>query len=101
MTYITVGLQLVIFGLVMHASASAQTPQFCRDQGNDNRPNWCQVLKDNTWVQTKSTCKKISEGDFLFTSCSGVSSHQVGTDFCCIESSECPGAYYVAICVNR
>ena len=79
----------------------AQSPQFCGDQGTDNRPNWCQIKKDGTWVQTKSTCEKISDTTYLYTSCGGVQSRQTGTDQCCKESPDCPGAYYVQTCVGH
>ena len=81
-------------------------PPPCGDQGKDNRPNWCGVKIGGVWTLQKSSCQKLGDGTFVYTHCSGstltIPDQQDGTSHsCCTESSECPGAYYVAQCLNN
>jgi hypothetical protein len=73
-------------------------PELCGSQDLDNRPNWCSKLVDETWVQYKSQCKKVGDRSFIYKHCSGEEKEVSGS--CCMESTECPGAFYVAECID-
>jgi hypothetical protein len=74
----------------------------CGDLGDDNKANWCARPNGNGGLtQGKSECRRISDTQFEYTHCSG--SKKTYTDIiapCCIQSSECPGAFYIAECSN-
>lgn len=74
----------------------------CGDLGVDNRPNWCpRPTGDGSFVQGKSECRRVSETSVEYTHCSGGPTEEYsGSDQCCIESRECPGALYAANCIN-
>ncbi len=79
----------------------AQDIQTCGDLGTDNRPNWCaRPNGQGGLVQGKSECRKISDTQYEYTHCSGSKQIYTGTSQCCVQSQQCPGAFYVADCVN-
>jgi hypothetical protein len=90
-----------IFLRYMCCPVFADDIQTCGDQGTDNRPNWC-ARPDGTGglVQGKSECRKVSDTQFEYTHCSGSKKTYTGSSQCCAQSSQCPGAFYVAECVN-
>lgn len=92
----TIGVGLTLF---VYTSVKAQD-QSCGDQGVDNRPNICRVLINNTWVTRASKCTKISEGKFRYTHCSGATKAYDWPSGCCVASTSCPGATYIAECLG-
>ena len=78
-------------GAISVASAEQRT---CGDQGKDNRPNGCSVLKDKTWVYETSSCRQLRPNVFQYTHCSGSTLEMSGTDLKCAIGS-CGGGYIV------
>ena len=95
---------MVIFAIFiqyMCCPVFADDIQTCGDLGTDNRPNWCARPNGaGGLVQGKSECRKISDTQFEYTHCSGSKQTYTGDLQCCVESTQCPGAFYIAICVH-
>ena len=81
-------------------SASSAYGHICGDQDTDNRPNHCEVKKDEVWVHQMSSCKVVEPGKCLYTHCSGSTKLIEDPQCCCLESKDCPGATYVGVCVG-
>lgn len=97
--------RIVIFWFLLQGICSpllAEDIQTCGDLGTDNRPNWCARPDGSGGLdQGKSKCRKIDDTHFEYTHCSGSTKiYDTFSSPCCAESSECPGAFYIAECVN-
>lgn len=79
---------------------SAAQGDLCGDQGQDNRPNHCEVLVDEVWVHQMSRCDVLEPGKCQYTHCSGSKRIYEEEQCCCLESQTCPGAKYVGLCVG-
>ncbi len=94
----------LIFLLLFEMSgcpAVAAEIQTCGDLGTDNRPNWCARPDGAGGIsQGKSECRKISETQYEYTHCNGSKKSFTFNTPCCVQSSQCPGAYYIAECVR-
>ena len=89
-------LLVIGFCLVSTNSYPQHDLELCGDQGEDNRPNWCNVPnEDGDLARNKSGCEEISATEFLYIHCSGKKTKYVGDNQWCRESDECPGAYYI------
>lgn len=76
----------------------------CGNQDHDNRPNHCEVKKEadgeEVWVHQVSSCKVVEPGKCQYNHCAGSTQIIEDADCCCLESTECPGATYVGICLG-
>jgi len=88
---------LVFVGLL---AASAASGHICGNQDTDNRPNHCEVKKDEVWVHQMSSCKVLEPGRCQYTHCAGSSKVIEDPQCCCLESQQCPSATYVGVCVG-
>ncbi|MBR1220679.1 hypothetical protein JQ557_21945 [Bradyrhizobium sp. U87765 SZCCT0131] len=94
-------LALIVLIAWFGGPARADDIQTCGNQGTDNRPNWCARPNGaGGLVQGKSQCRKISDTQYEYTHCSGSTTVYTGNSQCCTQSTECPGAFYVADCVR-
>lgn len=89
-------LALISIGLL----AATARGDICGDQGQDNRPNHCEVLVDGAWIHQMSSCKVLEPGKCRYTHCSGSTQVYQESQCCCLESKACPGAKYVGLCVG-
>lgn len=85
---------------VSHAQDVTVPIKTCGDLGYNNTPNWCARPTNSDPVQGKSQCKKITDNRYEYTHCAGGTREITGSSLCCLQSSECPGAYYVGECIN-
>jgi hypothetical protein len=82
-------------------SALGDEIQTCGDLGTDNRPNWCARPDGAGGIsQGKSECLKITDTQYEYTHCSGSKKNYTFSNPCCVQSSQCPGAFYIAECVR-
>jgi hypothetical protein len=80
--------------------ASAAQGHICGDQGTDNRPNHCEVKQGDIWVHQMSSCAVLEPGKCQYTHCAGSTLVIQDPQCCCLESTDCPGAFYVGTCVG-
>ena len=89
---------LVVIGSLLTAvPASAHR---CGNQDKDNRPNHCYVKQGEERIHKMSSCRVVSEGVCEYTHCRGEKKTIKSANCCCVESSDCPGAFYVAECIG-
>jgi hypothetical protein len=90
-----------VFLLILALSTAPAYGHICGNQDADNRPNHCEVKKDEIWVHQMSSCEVVEPGKCRYTHCNGSTKLIEDPQCCCLESKECPGAKYVGTCVGE
>lgn len=90
---------------------SKTEPESCGEKDRNYFPNACGVFDQKTqlWQLATSDCLQLPGDRYQYTHCSGrkmifpaiAAPEMKGFRLCCRDSTECPGARFVAICQKK